>query len=193
MERHRVRRAARRAWWPCPRHLGRSNRSLRSRVSVDASSAKSLDAQQPIRSPTSLDLLPLGANPTCHVHAEPEHTEAELPPSGDGVWSVQLDARQLAELLRGSARTSRRRDTLRPLVALHSRRFSTLVLARLCTGNLASARHASSRRGCPSGYRQTGDSQKAGACGQARSPRLERLLGPRSGWPSALVDKQSPA
>lgn len=60
------------------------------------------------RSATRLKVLWFDHNGYCLLYKRLHRAVFEVPTSGGGV-SVQLDARQLAELLRGSSRTSRRK------------------------------------------------------------------------------------
>lgn len=61
------------------------------------------------RNATRLKALWFDHNGYCLLYKRLHRAVFELPPSDGGV-SVQLDAKQLAELLRGSPRTSRRRN-----------------------------------------------------------------------------------
>ena len=61
------------------------------------------------RNATRLKALWFDGNGYCLLYKRLHRAVFELPPAGGGV-SVQLDARQLAELLRGSARTPRRKN-----------------------------------------------------------------------------------
>jgi transposase len=62
------------------------------------------------RNATRLKALWFDGNGYCLLYKRLHRAVFELPTSSGGV-SVQLDARQLAELLRGSARPSRRKNS----------------------------------------------------------------------------------
>ncbi len=68
------------------------------------------------RNATRLKALWFDGNGYCLLYKRLHRAVIELPPSGGGM-SVQLDARQLADLLRGSARASRRKNVRGALVA----------------------------------------------------------------------------
>ena len=68
------------------------------------------------RNATRLKALWFDGNGYCLLYKRLHRAVFDLPPSNGGA-SVQLDARQLAELLRGSARPSRRKNIRGTLVA----------------------------------------------------------------------------
>jgi transposase len=68
------------------------------------------------RNATRLKALWFDHNGYCLLYKRLHRAVFELPSSGGGV-SVQIDARQLAELLRGSPRASRRKNDQGPSAA----------------------------------------------------------------------------